>query len=119
MFQMRDISIASIVIMGDSIKLFQAARRFHEMAGIYPPQPHQNHSFTFKNLTILCGQCAAFFGVFGFFVFLAKSMAEFSISFYSSITVIFMINVFVVNIWKAPIIYKLMETAEKLTAKSK
>lgn len=106
-------------IMDGSVKLFQATRRFLDMGGIHTPQPNQIQLFNFKNLRILIGLVLAFFGVFGYFVFLAKNMFDYTISFYASVTVLFFISVFSIIICKTINIYKLLNFSERLMQKSK
>lgn len=112
------ISFKLNVIMDGSVKLFQATRRFLDMAGIYPPQPHQLHRFSSRNLTILIGLIVAFIGVSGYFLFLAKNMVDYSISFYASVSILFFICVFTINIWKTSNIYELLDLGERLIEKS-
>lgn len=107
------------IIMVGAVKLFQATQKFMRMLGIYPPEPHQSHSFNFKNLSIIFCSICSFFGVFVFFVFQAQTAMEFSVSFYASITILIIIAVFTINIWKAPTIFKLIELVEKFSEKRK
>lgn len=113
------VSIELNVMMDGSVKLFQATRRFHMMGGFYPPQPHQIHPISFKNLQILIGLIFAFFGVSGYFIFLATNMFDYTISFYASVTTLFFITIFCINIWKTANIYELWDLGERLLEKSK
>lgn len=101
------------------MKLFRAIRRFHVMGGIYPPHPNQIHPFNLKNLRILFGLVFACFGVSGYFLFLAQTMFDYTISFYASVTTLFFISVFSINIWKTVKIYELLDLGERLMEKSK
>lgn len=113
------VSIKTNATMDGSVKLFQATRRFHIMGGLYPPQPHQKHPFSLKNLRILNGLICAFFGVTGYFLFLADNMFDYTISFYASVTTLFFTTMFSINIWKTANIYKLLDLGERLLEKSK
>lgn len=111
-------SIKLNVTMDGSVKLFQATRTFHMMGGLYPPQPHQIHPFNLKNLRILIGLIFAFFGVSGYFLFLAKNMFDYTISFYASVTLLFFLAIFSINIWKTANVYELWDLGERLLEKS-
>lgn len=107
------------IAMTNSVKLFQGVRKYLRTIGIYPPQPGQRHSFNSKNIFFLFCLIISFFGVALFFIFQAKTSAEFSISFYESVTLLTVIGLFTINICKASNIFNLIETMDEFVEKSK
>lgn len=109
-----------MVIMAGTLKLFQTARRLLQNIGIYPQsQSKQINPFNSKNLAFVFCLIIGFFGVFGYFIFQAKTKIEFNISFYAICTMLTVIAVLIINILKAANIFSLMGKADEFIERSK
>lgn len=106
------------VAMTNSVKLFQAAQQYMRITGIYPPQPGQIHSFNAKNVGFLFCLFVIFVLVSSFFLFQAKSAVEFSISFYSSVTLLTTIALLILHICKAPRSFEMLHSMKEFIEKS-
>lgn len=107
------------VAMTSSVKLFQAAQQYMRVTGIYPPQPGQSHSFNAKSICFLFCLIIIFALVASFFLFQAKTSVEYSISFYSSVTLLTAIALLVIHVCKASRSFKKLKSMEKFIEKSK
>lgn len=101
------------------MKLFQSLQTFYRMMGIYPSQTDKMPSFNFRNLFIPLNLLVLFILQIGFFLFKAKSIVERAETFYSSLTIIGCMMIFLLQFWEMTNILELIEKFEKFIEKSK
>lgn len=94
--------------------MFQTVRKsFHQM-GIDSP-----FSFNFRNLFLLLALFQAVVTSFIYILLEAKSMPEYGIAFYSCVTALAAMTVFLIDIWKFSDFSKLFAKYEMFIEKSK
>lgn len=114
-----EISLLTPFAMVTSLKLFQSVRQFYLDMGLYPSQsngncvPNARNSFILLSMILFCITSSAFF------LFEAKSIAEYGISFYMSLSEMEMTCFFLIIAWKMPKILELIDGMEQFIAKSK
>lgn len=106
------------IVMAGSIKLFQFNKKLYEMLGVYPHQNNEKILFNSRNLFILfC--CAQFcISMAAFFIFKAKTMQEYNISIYMSLTQFYIMINFLLLMWQISNILNLITDFEEFIEKS-
>lgn len=102
-----------------TMKLFQFVRKFYQNIGIDLAQSNQECLFNAKNILPLLCQVQMFISAFGAFLFQVKSISDYGMAFYASITGFAMANFFAILISNRPTIYKLIRSFEEFIDKSK
>lgn len=101
------------------IKLFQSIQKFLNIQGIYPLQSNQSTPYNGKNLFFLFCYVQMFISATAFCLFKAKSMYEFGLTFYASLTELQTIVYFTIILWKVDKVLKLIGNLENFIEKSK
>lgn len=101
------------------VELFNFLKKSYETIGVYEPQSCQNHLFNSKNVFIICSlaQLGTFVGIY--FIFEAKQLEEYCITFFCTLSSIAGAFYLVTNIYQNENVLKLIEKFEELIAKSK
>lgn len=100
------------------MQIFQLVCGFFQTMGIYLREPNQVFSFNFNNILISSSIAVNFISVTAFFLFEAKSIDEYGLSFYGSTTGLAVFIVFHINIFHMGKIIRTFEIFEKLIEKS-
>lgn len=100
------------------MELFQFFRKFSEMMGVLPINQNQTYSINFKILSILIVLLHFFMSSMVFLIFKSKSIGEYEYSFFMSISAIVGIALFLITIWKMPIISNLIAEFQEIIEKS-
>lgn len=104
----------------DTIQLFQSVRTFYQKIGIkHSSKSQQYSSYNCKNLFAFFAITQIFTTSTAFFLFEAKTLQEYSTSFYGSITELDCLIYFATNFFKLRNILDLIENYDKFIAKSK
>lgn len=107
--------------MSDTIKLFQSTRKYYQALGLHPSTSVENSTFNWRSFNIFFILIFIFYATATYFLFetnINKDYVETLQSFYfSSSSFNFLIS-FMVNFWKMPNIYALMERFEETVQKS-
>lgn len=102
------------------MKLFHFVRKFYQTIGIDLSESNQTEClFNAKNVLPLLCQVQMFGSAFGAFLFEVKSISDYGMAFYASITGFAMANFFSILISNSPSIRKLINKFEKFIEKSK
>ena len=104
--------------MATTVKLFQLTRIYYKTLGIYPTKPNQKYAFNLTSLFSFLSMITINISSASFFFFKAETIDEYLRSFYVSFTQFGFVFCFLVNIWKASNILKLIEDYEKFIQKS-
>lgn len=104
---------------GRSIKLFQFNQEFCQTIGIELPQSNRNR-YKRKAINLILIVCLVQYATAtaGFLVYDAKSMGEYSVTFFAMICIIEALIDYLIIIWKLEDISKFIENCEKLIGKS-
>lgn len=113
------VSLVLIAAMSRPIKLFQFTQKLYHSIGIHPPQSDENHLINIKN-----GLCIFTWIQMGtlsgaFFLFKAKRLDEYGISFHVAVSVAAGLFYFITNIYQLKNILKLIERFEEFIGLSK
>lgn len=111
-------SLISFVNMDRPLKLFRFSQKLYQRIGIYPPQSNQNHSFNSKNVFFICVMAHIVSFVGAFFLFKAKRLDEYALSFYFAVSAVSTIFYYITNIYQIDNILKLIEKFEEFIGKS-
>lgn len=101
------------------MKLFRSVQKYYQTIGIDLAQSDQKCLFNAKNVLPLLCQMQMFISAFGAFLFEVKSVSDYGMAFYASITGFAMANFFSILIRSRSTIYKLIVRFEKFIEKSK
>lgn len=103
-----------------ALNLFCSVRKYFEALGFYaPPQPNQNCELNRKNLFYISSVTGLIFPVTGFLLFKATSAFEYSMCFYTCVTMLGMTVYCTVLIYKMGSIVKLIENYGEFIGKRK
>lgn len=102
-----------------TMKLFQSVRKFYQTIGIDLPQSNQKCLFNIKNVVPLLCTTHVFISALCAFLFEVKSIPEYGIAFYVSITGFSMTIFFFMIISNMPNIFQLIAGFEGFIEKSK
>lgn len=106
--------------MARPIKLFQFTQKLYRLVGLYPPQSNinQSHSFNVENYFIIftLAQMSILSGAF--FLFEAKRLDEFGVSFHDVTTIITDLFYFISTLYQMENILKFIEQFEELIGES-
>lgn len=106
--------------MAGPIKLFQFIQKCHQTIGISPFRPNQKQRLTNLIQTILLISLAQFMlTTAAFALFDAKSMFEYGFAFYSFVTMINCIAIYLILIWQSQNTLEFIKSGEAFIAKSK
>lgn len=105
--------------MARPIKLFDFTQKCYQKIGIYPPQSNRNHNFNPKNLFFVCSMVHIVTLHAAFFLFEAKRLDEYDLSFYYVQLILSAIFYFISNIYQIDNIIKLIDKYEEFVGKSK
>lgn len=107
-----------ILIMTNTIKLFESTMNFYETLGVYPSQLNRNYFFDLKFPFILISLISAFIATAAFFLFEANSITEHIETFYAALTTLGCAGCLLINRYKTETILQLKQKAEDLIQKS-
>lgn len=101
------------------LESFQAVKKFFHMMGIYSPEQNPNSSFNAKMFIILLVLIISFIQTVGVLLFKAKTIFDYGIAFYASITILGAVTVDALIIWKRVYFFTITEKFDAFIGKSK
>lgn len=120
MFMSAFISLVLDLTMAASVELFKFLQNYYKTIGIYPPASQSSQNCRLNSKNVFCIFCMANFATFAgiFFLFKAKQLDEFCISFFCSGSTTIGVFYLISLLYQIENILKLIETFEGLIEKS-
>lgn len=103
----------------NAMELYQSIRKYYFWIGINPPKLNQIYLYDLIKIFIFSSLTIAFVLVTGFFLFEAKSIVEYGLSFYISSSVLFVLLNLALTYFEMPNTLKLIERFEHFIELSK
>lgn len=106
--------------MAVEIKLFSFNRKYYHLYGIFPPEAKRNgRKLNLRNWIFIASFVLTAGSTGAFFVFDAKSMLEFGISFFTVTLAILEMFTYLAIVWQMKNTWRYIEKCERFIEKSK
>lgn len=102
-----------------AMDLFQSIRKFWQTMGIKPSDPNQVHPFNARNLFFISSLIMICISTTAFLIFRAETLLEYGSCLYWSLSEHVMLVNILIDIWRIPIIFKMIEACERFIEMSK
>lgn len=105
--------------MATSFQLFQSVKANFQFLGIFKSQPSGIFALNWRIILALFWYIQHLITVLAFFIFEAKTVLDYGVSFYGFISMVYCVYYFLILIWQRPRIFQLIENFHQFIKQSK